>query len=247
METEKVTRGATRRPSVRRARSGVGGEGGGEDVETLVEQLVTGDERWQETEDVAEGAAGEGDQALLVAVGVDGLGEAGVGGLRGPVGHELDGEHRAAAPDVADLLVPLGQRLEPRAEERLDLARATGEVVLGVDLGKLADDDARYDEATRTAYIHLPAPEVLSTRLDEPHSYVHARTTEMLAKRNEALESVARRDATIAFEAAAKDPKNVDRAKAQAEKQLRALGRAWGARDVVITWRPEGSTLGTML
>lgn len=132
------------------------------------------------------------------------------------------------------------------AEDSL-LFVATGEVVLGVDLGKLADDDARYDEATRTAYIHLPAPEVLSTRLDEPHSYVHARTTEMLAKRNEALESVARRDATIAFEAAAKDPKNVDRAKAQAEKQLRALGRAWGARDVVITWRPEGSTLGTML
>jgi hypothetical protein len=132
------------------------------------------------------------------------------------------------------------------AEDSL-LFVATGEVVLGVDLGKLGDDDARYDEAKRTAYIHLPAPEVLSTRLDEPHSYVHARETDVLAKRNEALESVARRDATIAFEAAAKEPKNVDRAKTQAEKQLRALARAWGARDVVITWRPEGATPGTML
>jgi hypothetical protein len=127
------------------------------------------------------------------------------------------------------------------AEDSL-LFVATGEVVLGVDLGKLADADARYDEATRTAYIHLPAPEVLSTRLDEPHSYVHARATDVLAKRNEALESIARRDAAVAFEAAAKDPKNVDRAKAQAEKQLRGLGHAWGARDVVITWRTDAGS-----
>ncbi|MEA2751405.1 MAG: hypothetical protein QOI41_5548 [Myxococcales bacterium] len=127
------------------------------------------------------------------------------------------------------------------AEDSL-LFVATGEVVLGVDLGKLGDADARYDEATRTAYIHLPAPEVLSTRFDEPHSYVHARATDVLARRNEALESIARRDATIAFEAAAKDPKAIDRAKEQAEKQLRGLGKAWGARDVVITWRPDAGS-----
>jgi hypothetical protein len=124
------------------------------------------------------------------------------------------------------------------AEDSL-LFVATGEVVLGVDLTKLGDGDARFDEKTRTAYIHLPAPEVLSTRFDEPRSYVHARSTDVLAKRNEALESVARRDAASAFEAAAKDPKNVERAREQAEKQLRGLGRAWGARDVVITWSAD--------
>ena len=130
---------------------------------------------------------------------------------------------------------------------RMDIARttllfvATGEVVLGVDLGKLGDQDARFDEATRTAYVTLPAPEVLSTRFDEAHSYVHARATDLLAKRNEALESLARRDAVLAFEAAAKDPKAVERAKEQAEKQLRGLGRAWGARDVVITWSAPAS------
>lgn len=118
---------------------------------------------------------------------------------------------------------------------------ATGEVVLGVDLGKLGDQDARFDEATRTAYVTLPAPEVLSTRFDEAHSYVHARATDLLAKRNEALESLARRDAVLAFEAAAKDPKAVERAKEQAEKQLRGLGKAWGARDVVIAWSAPAS------
>ena len=126
---------------------------------------------------------------------------------------------------------------------------ATGEVVMGVDLAKLGDGDARYDEAMRTAYIHLPAPEVLTTRFDEPHSYVHARETDVLAKRNEALESIARQDAATAFEAVGKDPKNVDRAKEQAEKQLRGLGRAWGAREVVITWSTDagGAKPGTML
>ncbi|CAN5912475.1 hypothetical protein BH11MYX4_BH11MYX4_48660 [soil metagenome] len=113
---------------------------------------------------------------------------------------------------------------------------ATGEVVLGVDLGKLHDGDARFDEATRTAYVHLPPVEVLSTRFDEAHSYVHARTTDVLAKRNEALESLARRDALIAFEAAARDPKAQQRAKDQAEKQIGALARAWGAQNVVVTW-----------
>jgi hypothetical protein len=124
------------------------------------------------------------------------------------------------------------------AEDAL-LFVATGEVVLGVDFGKLADADARFDESTRTAYVHLPAPEVLSTRLDEPHSYVHARATDVLAKRNEALESVARRDAIVAFEAAAKDPKAIARAKEQAEKQLRTLAKAWGARDIVVTWSTD--------
>lgn len=113
---------------------------------------------------------------------------------------------------------------------------ATGEVVMGIDFAKLGERDARFDEATRTAYIQLPAPEVLSTRFDEPHSYVHARATDLLAKRNEALEATARRDAVVAFEAVAKDPKAVDRAKEQGEKQIRALAKAWGAREVVVTW-----------
>jgi hypothetical protein len=121
---------------------------------------------------------------------------------------------------------------------------ATGEVVLGVDLGKLGDQDARFDAATHTAYVHLPAPEVLSTRFDEGHSYVHARSTDVLAKRNEALESLARRDAIVAFEAAAKDPKAISRAKEQGERQLRALAKAWGANDVVITWAPEARAPG---
>jgi hypothetical protein len=115
---------------------------------------------------------------------------------------------------------------------------ASGEVVVGVDLAKVRDEDVRFDEATKTAYITLPDPEVFSARFDEMHSYVRSRETDLLAKRNEQLESVARREAIAAFEAAGREPDVTTRAKAQAEKQLRSLAQAWGARTVVITWRP---------
>lgn len=123
------------------------------------------------------------------------------------------------------------------AEDSL-LYIATGEVVVGVDLTKLRDEDARFDAATKTAYVTLPEPEVLSTRFDEMHSYVHSRSTDTLAKRNEQLEGMARREAIAAFEKAGRERDVTDRAKEQAEKELRALGIAWGAKDVVVSWRP---------
>jgi len=118
---------------------------------------------------------------------------------------------------------------------------ASGEVILGVDLAKLEDGDARFDAATRTVYVTLPGPEVLSTRFDEAHSYVHSRSTDLLAKRNEALEGVARRDAIAAFEKAARETAAMDRARDQADKEVRALGKAWGADAVVVRWKgPKG-------
>lgn len=137
--------------------------------------------------------------------------------------------------DVADHQQRLNGLIE--TEDAL-LFIATGEVVVGVDLKKLRDEDARFDETTKTAFITLPAPEVLSTRFDEMHSYVHSRSTGALAKRNEQLESVARRQAMTAFEAAGREKEVTERAKDQAERQLRALATAWGAKEVVVTWRP---------
>ena len=118
---------------------------------------------------------------------------------------------------------------------------ARGEAILGVDLALLADDDARFDAATKTAYITLAQPQVFSTRLDEAGSHVHMRSTDLLAKRNEGLEAAARRDAVAAFEKAARDPDAMERARTNAETQLRALSRAWGATSLVVTWQgPRG-------
>jgi hypothetical protein len=115
---------------------------------------------------------------------------------------------------------------------------ASGEVVIGVDLARLRDDDARFDEITKTATITLPEPEVLSTRFDEMHSYVHSRKTGTLAERNEQLEAIARREATAAFETVGREKDVRDRAKEQAERQVRSLATAWGAKNVIVTWRP---------
>lgn len=118
---------------------------------------------------------------------------------------------------------------------------AAGEVVLGVDLSKLEEGDVWSDPSTGIAYVELPAPEVLSTRFDEPRSYVHSRSTDVLARRNEGLEGAARREALAAFAAAGRDPRALEASKAQAERQLRSLARAWGAKDLVITWKgPRG-------
>lgn len=116
-----------------------------------------------------------------------------------------------------------------------------GEVVLGVDLAKLGDEDIRTDAATGIAYVELPAPEVLSARFDESRSYVHHRKTDVFAERNEGLEAAARKEALAAFEAAGKEPSAMDAAKANAEKELRVLAKAWGAKDLVVTWKaPRG-------
>ena len=118
---------------------------------------------------------------------------------------------------------------------------AAGEVVLGVDLAKLTDADVRFDPETNLAYVDLPPPEILSTRFDEARSYVHSRRTDLLARRNEGLEAAARREALAAFAEAGKDPSALDAARAQAEARLRALAKAWGAKDLVVAWKgPKG-------
>ena len=118
---------------------------------------------------------------------------------------------------------------------------AAGEVTLGVDLGKLGDDDISFDSRTGIATVELPPPEVFSSRFDEARSHVASRRTDLLAHRNDDLEAAARREAIAAFQAAGRDPAAIEGAKAQAERQLRALAKAWGARDLVVTWSaPSG-------
>src|SRR5882757_6288682 len=62
---------------------------------------------------------------------------------------------------------------------------AAGDVTVGIDLTKMADDDVVVDRATGVARVTLPAPEILSVRLDEGHTYVYRRSTALLARRNE--------------------------------------------------------------
>ena len=114
---------------------------------------------------------------------------------------------------------------------------AAGEVVLGVDLSKIKDEDVSFDVHTKVATVRLPPIETFHARLDEEHSYVHSRKTALLATRNEALEAEARRRAIVAFEQSAGDAAVRERAKQQAERSLKALSRAFGVDKVTFEWR----------
>ncbi|MEZ4295272.1 MAG: DUF4230 domain-containing protein [Polyangiaceae bacterium] len=114
---------------------------------------------------------------------------------------------------------------------------AVGDATLGVDLSKLGPGDISMDEATKTAHLRLPPPELFRTTLDEKSTYVYARTTSLLARRNEQLEGKARRAAVDAIEEVARKPDMMGRARAQAERQLTALVKQLGAEKVEIAWR----------
>lgn len=114
---------------------------------------------------------------------------------------------------------------------------AVGEATLGVDLSKLTEGDISMDATSKTAYLRLPAPELLSAGLDEKATYVYTRSTSVLARRNEQLESKARREAVEAIRRAALAPDMLTRARTQAERQIRALVTQLGAEKVEITWR----------
>jgi len=114
---------------------------------------------------------------------------------------------------------------------------ASGDVTMGIDLGKIGDTDVALDPTTHVATMSLPAPEIFSTRLDEKRTYVYTRSTSTLAERNEQLETRARQEAVTALEDAAKTPEASDRAKKQAENEFRSLATALGAKDVHFIWK----------
>jgi hypothetical protein len=115
---------------------------------------------------------------------------------------------------------------------------AAGDVTIGIDLTKLGEQDFVVDHATGTARITLPAPEVLSVRLDEEHTYVYRRTTGLLAERNEQLESKARQEAVRAIGDAARQKDVMEKARRRAEQQLQQLLEKFGVTHVTVGWQP---------
>jgi hypothetical protein len=117
---------------------------------------------------------------------------------------------------------------------------AVGDVVAGVDLSKLRDSDVTVDPSTRTLHVRLPAAEVTSATLDEHATHVYSRTTDLLAVRNEQLEGEARRKAEEQMRAAAVEEGILDRARASADRTLRALLRSLGYENAEIDWNDRG-------
>jgi hypothetical protein len=117
---------------------------------------------------------------------------------------------------------------------------AVGDVVAGVDLAKLRDEDVRIDAATRTIRLRLPPAQVLSAVLDERATHVVSRSTDLLAQRNEQLERAARSTAEDQMRQAAIDAGILERARESSDHTLRALLRSLGYEHVDIDWADRG-------
>lgn len=114
---------------------------------------------------------------------------------------------------------------------------AAGDVIAGVDLAELRDEDVVIDNARSSIEITLPPAKILSTRLDNQRTYVHTRRTDALAQRRENLETQARQRAEQTLSDAAKEGAILERADANAAKTIEHLARAFGYREVRVRAR----------
>lgn len=114
---------------------------------------------------------------------------------------------------------------------------AVGEVIAGVDLASLRPDDVRVDRAASQVTLTLPSPEIFHTRLDGEHTHVHSRSTDLLARRAEGLETRARLEAERSITRGALEAGILDRAKTSAEHTVGSLVRGLGYSSVEIRWR----------
>lgn len=124
------------------------------------------------------------------------------------------------------------------AEDALLLV-AAGDVIAGIDFGKLEEGDVDADWEQRKVEITLPPPEILTSRLDNEHTYVHSRSTDLLADRNEKLESQARKEAERLIVEAARESGVLSRARKNAERTVDSLVRSLGYEDVEIRFADE--------
>jgi hypothetical protein len=111
---------------------------------------------------------------------------------------------------------------------------ASGDVTAGVDLEGLRDGDVAVDWNAKTVSITLPAPEIFSSSLDEEKTHVHDRQTDLLAARDEQLESDARALAQREMAQAAKDAHLLERAGDSAKRTVEQLLRSLGFTTVLV-------------
>lgn len=123
------------------------------------------------------------------------------------------------------------------AEDALLLV-AAGSVVAGVDLGGLVETDIQASADSRTVAIRLPRARVLSAHLDSSRTYVHSRETDVLATRQENLETKARARAEATLQQAAIEGGILIHAEENVRKTLTLFLESLGFDKVQVTFRP---------
>ena len=121
------------------------------------------------------------------------------------------------------------------AEDALLLV-AVGNVIAGVDLGDVVEADVEISDDFRSVKLRLPAPEIFSARLDSSRTYVHSRSTDLLAERQENLETKARQRAEETLRQAALEAGVLDKARISVERSVTALLRSLGFSRIEISF-----------
>lgn len=114
---------------------------------------------------------------------------------------------------------------------------AAGDVTAGVDLSGLQSGDVHVDRAKGTAEITLPPAKILSHSLDDQHTYVHSRNTDLLAQRDQNLETRARQEAEKAIVESAKKSRILPIAEASVKNTVESLVRSLGYKQVTVKFR----------
>ena len=112
---------------------------------------------------------------------------------------------------------------------------AVADVNAGIDLGKLAATDIDVDSKNGSVHIRLPTAEIFHVTFDQEHTYVHTRHTDLLASRQENLETKARNEAERVLVDAARDGGILSRAGENARKVVEGLVRSLGYQQVTVT------------
>ncbi|HEY0759868.1 MAG TPA: DUF4230 domain-containing protein [Acidisarcina sp.] len=111
-----------------------------------------------------------------------------------------------------------------------------GEVIAGIDMGKLGVADVHIEEHAggRSIQVHLPPPQVLTVRLDNAQTRVYSRSTGLFVPADPNLESEVRARAEDQFRQAAVSDGILDKARVNAAASVTAMLRGLGFKQVVL-------------
>jgi hypothetical protein len=107
-----------------------------------------------------------------------------------------------------------------------------GQVVAGVDFSSLRKSDIRVDG--KTVHVHLPAPQVLMTRLDNTKTRVYSRNTGLLVPVDPNLETQVRQEAERELLAEAVENGILTTARQNAQNTLTGLLLGLGFENVEV-------------
>jgi hypothetical protein len=111
-----------------------------------------------------------------------------------------------------------------------------GQVIAGVDLGKLKPQDVTIDESAkvRTVHVKMPDPEIFVTTLDNAGTHVYSRATGLLVPEDSNLESETREKAIEEVKQAALDGGILNKARDNARETLTTLLQGLGFQQITV-------------